>query len=86
VPLHWLLMMQDRIGKQELRLTHQFLAEMLAVQRSTLTLAARRLQATGVIRYRRGLVEILDLLKETSCECYALTRSRFEQVLPGSFG
>jgi CRP-like cAMP-binding protein len=84
----WLLMMQDRIGEEELRLTHQFLAEMLAVQRSTLTLTARKLQGTGLIRYRRGLVEILDRrgLEQASCECYALTRSQFEHVLPGSLG
>jgi CRP-like cAMP-binding protein len=84
----WLLMMQDRVGRAELRLTHQFLAEMLAVQRSTLTLAARKLQGVGLIRYRRGVVEILDRpgLEEASCECYGLTRSQFERVLPGSFG
>jgi CRP-like cAMP-binding protein len=84
----WLLMMQDRIGGEALHLTHEFLAEMLAVQRSTLTLAARKLQGVGLIRYRRGVVEILDRhgLEEASCECYGLTRSRFEQALPGSFG
>jgi CRP-like cAMP-binding protein len=84
----WLLMMQDRAGGEVLHLTHEFLAEMLAVQRSTLTLAARKLQAACLIRYRRGLIEILDRrgLEDVSCECYALTRSRFEQVLPGSFG
>ncbi|HEX6015385.1 MAG TPA: Crp/Fnr family transcriptional regulator [Geminicoccaceae bacterium] len=84
----WLLMLQDRAGGEALHLTHEFLAEMLAVRRSTLTPTARKLQSVGLIRYRRGCVEILDRpgLEQASCECYASTRSHFEQVLAGSFG
>ena len=65
-------------------LTQEAVAEMLGVQRTTVTAAARALQDQGLIRYRRGLIECVDVagLQETSCECYQVVRSRFEQLLP----
>lgn len=83
----WLLMLRDRVGTDTLSLTHEFLAEMLGVQRPTVTLIARTLQTAGLIRYRRGLVEIVDRagLEETSCECYGIVRGNYTRLLPRSF-
>jgi CRP-like cAMP-binding protein len=83
----WLLMLRERVGTDTLNLTHEFLAEMLGVQRPTVTLIARTLQTAGLIRYRRGLVEIVDRagLEETSCECYGIVRANYAGLLPRSF-
>jgi CRP-like cAMP-binding protein len=68
----WLLMTQDRVSCEELPLTQQHLAVMLAVQRTTVTAAASDLQREGAIAYRRGRIAVLDrdLLMKRSCECY----------------
>ena len=44
-----------------LPLTQQFLSQMLGVQRSSVTMVARKLQEAGVIRYRRGHIQVLDI-------------------------
>jgi hypothetical protein len=56
----WLLQAHDCIAGHAIPLTQEFLAQMLGVRRTTVTLAARLLQSAGVIRYRRGLVQIVD--------------------------
>ncbi len=82
-----LLMLHDRVGRDEIRLTHQALAEMLGVQRSTLTVVAQTLQHEGLIRYQRGLVEVVDRagLEAAACECYAAARGTLERLLPGTY-
>ncbi len=83
----WLLLLADRVGNHKLYVTQEFLAETLGVQRTTVTLIARTLQTAGLIRYRRGLVEVVDRpgLEEAACECYGAIRDNYERVLPGSF-
>lgn len=68
----WLLMSHDRAQHNELYLTHQFLAEMLGVRRSGITVAAGDLQLKGLIHYQRGHIHILDRegLLQQSCSCY----------------
>ncbi len=68
----WLLMSQDRYQQQQLYLTQQFLADMLGVRRSSITVAAGDLQLHGLIRYQRGQLQILDRLGllQRSCSCY----------------
>lgn len=68
----WLLMSHDRSQTDELYLTHQFLAEMLGVRRSSVTVAAGYLQDNGIILYNRGRLHILDRqgLLARSCGCY----------------
>lgn len=80
----WLLTMADRIDGSEMRLTHDFLAEMLGVRRATVTEAAQDLQENGLISYRRGRVRITDRtgLTNASCECYNLVRAANRELLP----
>jgi CRP-like cAMP-binding protein len=68
----WLLMSQDRIGSDEVSLTQEFLAHMLGTRRSSVTVAASILQTAGLIKYRRGQVNIVDRrgLEAAACECY----------------
>lgn len=80
----WLLTGRDCIEGDVLPLTQEFLALMLGVRRLTVTQAARHLQDAKAIEYRRGKVRILRLpmLEQASCECYALIRERFDQLIP----
>jgi CRP-like cAMP-binding protein len=79
----WLLMMHDRAEGEALPYTHEFLSHMLGANRKSVTLAARSLQAAGLISYRRGKIQVLDRsgLEKASCECYAIVRERFDAFL-----
>jgi CRP-like cAMP-binding protein len=79
----WLLQADDRAGNGRLALTQEFLAQMLGVRRTSVTMIARMLQASGMIHYRRGVIEIADrhALEQASCECYGTLRRKFD----GSF-
>ncbi|MGB7132371.1 MAG: helix-turn-helix domain-containing protein, partial [Candidatus Sulfotelmatobacter sp.] len=74
----WLLMTQDRIGSENIPLTHEFLSHMLGTRRSSVTVAAGILQSAGLITYNRGSVDIEDRhrLEDAACECYDLMRRR----------
>ena len=84
----WLLSCRDRIDSNTVSLTQEFLADMLGVQRTTVTAVAGALQAKGLIRYRRGVVDILDRagLEAAACECYDSVRRTYERLLPDPFG
>ena len=79
----WLLMTQDRVGKDHFGLTQDFLAFMLGVRRASVTVAAGMLQRAGLIRYSRGRITIVDRegLEAASCECYAVVRQRYDDLL-----
>ena len=80
----WLLATQDRVATRDLPLTQEFLAELLGVQRTTVSAAAQALQRKGLIHYRRGQITIADRagLEEAACECYAAVERHFRTVLP----
>ena len=73
----WLLMCLDRVEGNELKLTQEFIAEMLGTRRATVSLAAMVLQSDGLIEYNRGHIKIIDRpgLEEFTCECYHATRN-----------
>jgi CRP-like cAMP-binding protein len=79
----WLLMTRDRMQSDEFLLTQEFLAMMLGVQRTGVSLAAGALQRAGLITYKRGNVTILDHpgLKKLSCECYGISKREFDRLL-----
>jgi CRP-like cAMP-binding protein len=83
----WLLMMRDRGDDDTLRITQDLLAEMLGVQRPTITNAARELERAGLIARGRRQVTILDRqgLTKASCECYQLVRMRLALHLPKTY-
>lgn len=58
---HWLVLSADRAQTTHLHLTHEHLAQMLGVRRVSITLAAGDLKDRGLIRYQRGLLDILDM-------------------------
>jgi CRP-like cAMP-binding protein len=75
----WLLMCRDRMGANEFRLTQEFLAFMLGVQRPRISGAAAELKKKGLIRYSRGRITILDDkgLLAASCACYAQVKNAY---------
>jgi hypothetical protein len=78
----WLLMVQDRVCSPTFQLSHEFLAMMLGVHRPTATVVAGTLQSAGLIKYRRGHMEIVNRegLEEASCECYGTVAHHFEAL------
>src|SRR5687768_8276739 len=72
----WLTVMCERSGDRQVRVTQEFLAHMLGVQRTSIGLVANSLQQSGSIRYARGRVEIVDLerLRASACDCYRIVQ------------
>jgi Mn-dependent DtxR family transcriptional regulator len=68
---------------ESLNLTQEFLAQMLGVQRSTVTVAAGELQRAGLIGYSRGKIHILDRpgLAARACECYRIVSASYRRIL-----
>jgi CRP-like cAMP-binding protein len=83
----WLLMTHDRAHGNHFHLTHAFLADMLGVRRSSVSLSAAEMQRGGLIAYSRGEITILDraALERAACPCYEAERADYARLLgPGS--
>lgn len=83
----WLLMMRDRGDGDIMPITQNLLAEMLGVQRPTITHAVAELEEAGLIVRGRGQITLLDRqrLIAASCECYQLVRERVAFHLPQTY-
>ena len=79
----WLLRARDLANSDTLMFTQEFLAEMLGVRRTSITVVALTLQRAGMIRYTRGKIEILNVddLRNTACECYESVKAQYAQLL-----
>jgi CRP-like cAMP-binding protein len=79
----WLLMACERAGSDTVPMTHEFLSTMLGVRRAGITTAAGELQRSGMIRYRRGEVTIVnrDSLADSACECYRIDHERLARLV-----
>ena len=79
----WLLRTRDLVESDTTDLTQEFLAQMLGVRRTSVTLAARHLQAVNLIKYHRGHIRILDVdaLQEAACECHEAVRTQAARLL-----
>lgn len=82
----WLLMTHDRVRADSFPLTQEFLGQMLAVRRASVNEVASELQEQGLIRYHRGVIEIVDRerLEELACECYQIIKEEFDRFLADS--
>jgi len=82
----WLLLSLDRLPTNELVMTQELIANMLGVRREGVTDAAGKLQAEGMIHYRRGHITIVDRpkLEARVCECYAVVRRETDRLFPAA--
>jgi CRP-like cAMP-binding protein len=79
----WLLRSRDLSRSDTLLFTQEFLAEMLGVSRTSVTVVAHTLQQAGIIKYSRGKIQITDLegLQDAACECYETVKSQYRGLL-----
>ncbi len=79
----WLLLSHDRVKTDKLEMTQELIATMLGGRRESVTVAAGRLQDSGLIRYIRGHITILDRkgLEAAVCECYEVVKTEYERLL-----
>lgn len=79
----WLLEMDDRVPQDVFTMTHEFLAQILGVRRQTVSVVVSELSRQGLIRYRRGKMEIADRigLESATCECYEVIRDEFARLV-----
>ena len=80
----WLLLSLDRLEGTDLVMTQELIANMLGVRREGVTEAAHKLQETGLIRYSRGRISVLDriALERRVCECYGVVKKEYDRLLP----
>jgi CRP-like cAMP-binding protein len=78
----WLLLSHDRVKSDELRMTQEFIANMLGGRRESVTVAAGRLQDAGLIHYSRGQIRILSRqgLEAAVCECYHVIKKETDRL------
>ncbi len=78
----WLKLVHNRVRREEFPMRQEFMAQMLGVQRPTLSTAANMLQQAGLITYTRGRMTVLDPegLVEGTCQCYALMEREMDRI------
>jgi CRP-like cAMP-binding protein len=79
----WLLRCRDLTDSEDLPLTQEFIAQMLGVRRTSVSIVANTLQQAGLIKYKRGHIRVLDLegLRESACECYWTVKSLSDRLI-----
>lgn len=79
----WLLINHDQLQADELIMTHDLIANMLGVRREGVSIAAGHLQESGLIKYARGTITILDRkgLEDAACECYKVVKDEYDRLL-----
>src|SRR4051812_13074258 len=79
----WLLRARDLARSDTLQFTQEYLAEMLGVRRTSVTVVAHTLQQAGLIKYARGKIQFLNVegVQDSACECYEAVKSHYQQLL-----
>ena len=78
----WLKLIHNRVRRDEFQMRQHFMAQMLGVQRPTVSTTAHMLQQAGLITYTRGQMKVLDSegLVEGSCICYELMEREMDRI------
>lgn len=80
--IRWLLLASERTPHDGLTLSQETLARVLSVRREGVTLAAGKLQRSGLIRYQRSRIVIVDVpgMKALACQCYREIRAEYARL------
>jgi CRP-like cAMP-binding protein len=78
----YLLEIHERVIGDVMPFTHQDMANLIGVNRTTVSLVMSRLRQAGIIETDRAYVRIVDprRLLETSCDCCSRVRKRYEAL------
>jgi CRP-like cAMP-binding protein len=78
----WLLATHDRVDSDQFSLTHEYLAAMLGIRRTSVSQILKIVRNRGFIDYRRGAITILNRpgLESRACECYRVIAGIFRQL------
>lgn len=79
----WILLSLDRLESNQVKMTHELIANMLGVRREGVSAAASKLQKLGLIKYSRGCITVLDRphLEKICCECYSVVKKETDRLL-----
>jgi CRP-like cAMP-binding protein len=79
----WFLRCRDLVGSDDFQLTQEFIAQMMGVRRTSVSIVANTLQQAGLIKYKRGNIRVTNLegLRESACECYATVKSLSDRLI-----
>lgn len=80
----WLLLSLDRLEGPDLVMTQELISNMLGVRREGVTESALSLQRSGLIKYNRGHITVLDrpVVEKRTCECYVVVKTEYDRLLP----
>lgn len=83
----WLLMCHDRVPGNEIGLTHEFVAMMLAVRRPSVTTSLHTLEGSGFIRSQRGMITIRNrsALEEFAHDAYGRPEAEYRRLMKDLF-
>jgi CRP-like cAMP-binding protein len=78
----WLLMSHDRLGVDDMPLTHESLSVMLGVRRPGVTLALHHLETRGLLKTSRGRITVVDRngLRSRANGNYGPAESHYERL------
>src|SRR4051812_39320550 len=79
----WILMTDDRLAREDLPLTHDFLSMMLGVRRPGVTIAVQTLEGGGLIRAKRRGITVLDRtgLEGVAGNAYGVSEAEYANVI-----
>lgn len=83
----WLIAATERIGRNDISMTQEQLASMMGIGRSYASRVVQRFKSDGLVRTRRGGIEVMDphRLGQRACTCNELVKRHFETVLAGVY-
>lgn len=78
----WLLQVDERVDEKPFRVTQEFLAQMIGVQRPGLSTVMRQFKDAGLVHYSRGQISIADHdgLAERSCSCIKIIAGEADRL------
>lgn len=79
----WILMCHDRVDGDQIALTHEFIAIMLAVRRPSVTTALHVLEGNGFIRSERGNIIVRNrrALEEFAADAYGKPEEEYLRLI-----